>query len=167
MHQESGGSKGNIGNSHLGSHGRTAWVSSSRALHALQDFQADERHVIAGGLLGSAARILQDVQDHRDLVVEGQVAAALERVLQAGHPDVVVGGRGQTPEQIERLAGELGVEYFIVGHRHSEDGFEVLSPRCVSITSDGAAGCVIRAACDRPLTSGSVTQYIKPIVSLG
>jgi 3',5'-cyclic AMP phosphodiesterase CpdA len=75
-------------------------------------------------------------------------------------------GRSQTPEQIERLAGELKVEYFVVGHRHSEDGFEVLSPRCVAITSDGAAGCVIRLPCDRPLTAGSLSLYMKQIVSL-
>ena len=58
------------------------------------------------------------------------------------------------------------MEFFIVGHRHSEDGFEMLSQRCVSITSDGAAGCVIRVPCDRPLTGGAVTQYIKPVVAL-
>ena len=75
-------------------------------------------------------------------------------------------GRGQTPEQIEQLAAELGTEFFLLGHRHSEDGFEILSPRCLSITSDGAAGCVVRLPCDRPLSSGSVTQYIKPIVAL-
>ena len=76
-------------------------------------------------------------------------------------------GRAQTPEQIDQLAAELGVEFFLLGHRHSEDGFEVLSPRCLTITSDGAAGCVVRVPCDRPLTSGSVTQYIKPLVTLG
>jgi hypothetical protein len=75
-------------------------------------------------------------------------------------------GRAQTPQQIEQLAGELGVEFFLLGHRHSEDGFEVLSPRCLSITSDGAAGCVVRLPCDRPLSAGSITQYIKPIVAL-
>jgi hypothetical protein len=75
-------------------------------------------------------------------------------------------GRGQTPEQIETLAAELKVEYFIVGHRHCEDGFEVLSPRCVAITSAGHAGCVIRLTCDRTVTGGAIPQYIKLIASI-
>jgi len=75
-------------------------------------------------------------------------------------------GRGQTPEQVEQLARELGVEFFLLGHRHSEDGFEVVSPRCVTITSDGAAGCVVRLPCDRPLSAGSLAQYIKPLVAV-
>jgi hypothetical protein len=75
-------------------------------------------------------------------------------------------GRGQTPEQVERLAGELGVEFFLLGHRHSVDGFEVVSPRCVTITSDGPAGCVVRLPCDRPLSAGSLTPYIKTLAAL-
>jgi hypothetical protein len=75
-------------------------------------------------------------------------------------------GRAQTPEQIDQLAAELGVEFFLLGHRHSQDGFEIVSPRCVTITSDGAAGCVVRLPCDRPLSSGSLTQYLKPLVAV-
>jgi hypothetical protein len=75
-------------------------------------------------------------------------------------------GRGQTPEQVESLAAELKVEYFVLGHRHSENGFEVVSPRCVTITSDGPAGCVVRLNCNQTLTGDTLPQYIKMIAAI-
>ncbi len=75
-------------------------------------------------------------------------------------------GRGQKPEQIEALAAELKVEYFILGHRHLDEGYEFLGPRCLTITSDGPGGCLVRFPCDRPLTGGAVGQYIKPLAAI-
>ena len=75
-------------------------------------------------------------------------------------------GRGHSAEQVESLAGELDVDFFILGHLHTDEGLEVISPRCVAITSDSPAGCIIRLPCDRPLTAGALAQYVKLIATL-
>ncbi|MCY2931194.1 MAG: hypothetical protein NTV86_17235 [Planctomycetota bacterium] len=75
-------------------------------------------------------------------------------------------GRGHTPEQIESLAAQLGVSVFLLAHRHCENGYEVISSRCLTVLSDHAHGCVVRFGASEPLTGEMLQQRIVPIASL-
>ncbi len=89
-------------------------------------------------------------------------------------PDLVRGGpvyewtwgRGQTPAQTDALAAELGVELFILGHRHTPDGFEKITPRAVTIASDHDFGCVVRFRTDEPLTMDTLPGHVLPLAGL-
>ena len=74
-------------------------------------------------------------------------------------------GRGQTPEQLEQLTGQLKAAYFILGHRHAPEGFEVISPLGVTISSDNARGQVIRLTTDKPFNDEIMKQSIKSIIA--
>lgn len=75
-------------------------------------------------------------------------------------------GRGQTPEQVDALATELGLEFFVLGHRHVETGWQMLTPRAVTIASDHSHGCIMRFASDRPIDPERVGELMTPIVAL-
>ena len=75
-------------------------------------------------------------------------------------------GRGQTAEQLEQLAAELGVEFFILGHRHVETGWEFLASRGMIIASDHEHGCIIEFTGDLVLTAEMAAQSVRPIVAL-
>jgi len=76
-------------------------------------------------------------------------------------------GRGQTDEQTDELAAELGVEFFILGHRYVEAGFETVTRRAIAVASDHDRGCVVRFSTDVPLTAETAARAVTPIVSLG
>ncbi len=75
-------------------------------------------------------------------------------------------GRGHTREQIDSLAGQLGVSVFLLAHRHCENGFEVISDRCLTVLSDHAHGCIVRFPAGEALTGEMLQQCIVPITSL-
>lgn len=75
-------------------------------------------------------------------------------------------GRGHTPEQIESLAAQLGVSVFLLAHRHCENGYEVISDRCLTVLSDHAHGCVVRFGASEPMTGERLQKRIIPIASL-
>ncbi len=76
-------------------------------------------------------------------------------------------GRSQTDEQINELAEKLGLEFFLLGHRHLETGWEPLAERAVSITSNHSHGCVVRFSTDEPLTLDNFLEHVQPIAGLG
>lgn len=63
-------------------------------------------------------------------------------------------GRGQTDEQLDALAAELGVELFVLGHVPCESGYEVLGPRCIVLAADHPRG----AACQLPIGPSPTAQ---------
>lgn len=75
-------------------------------------------------------------------------------------------GRGHTAEQLETLAARLDVEYFLLAHRHSPQGVEIISDRGLAVLSDHAHGCVIRFAASAPVNSETIPSCIRPISSL-
>lgn len=75
-------------------------------------------------------------------------------------------GRGQTPEQLEELAQDLGVSYFILGHAHAKGGFETLSPRGLTITTDHEHGYVVTFRANEPFGPDNLEVSLKPIMTL-
>ena len=75
-------------------------------------------------------------------------------------------GRGQTPEQLDALAQSLGVEFFILGHRHVPNGFELIPNRAVTIASDHEAGCVVCFRSNESLCIETIPQHIQALAGL-
>jgi 3',5'-cyclic AMP phosphodiesterase CpdA len=76
-------------------------------------------------------------------------------------------GRGHTPEQLDDLAAELGVEFFVLGHQHIHTGWRCIAPRAITIASDHEHGCVMRFSAETLLTEEAAVACTKPIVALG
>ena len=75
-------------------------------------------------------------------------------------------GRNQTPEQLDDLAEKLDVEFFVLGHRHIENGVMILPDRAIAINSDGPNGCVFEFSTDQTITAENAQQCVKPIMRL-
>lgn len=75
-------------------------------------------------------------------------------------------GRSHTDAQTDALAERMGVEFFILGHRHVESGWELTTSRAVSIATDHDHGCVVHFDTDTPLTGKNISEHVKPLVSL-
>jgi len=72
-------------------------------------------------------------------------------------------GRRQEPEQIDALADQLGVEFFLLSHRPVDGSYEVISDRAVAITSENNSGCVASFDADRPLTAETFPETTTPL----
>ena len=77
-----------------------------------------------------------------------------------------VWGRDQTDQQTDALAEQLGVEFFVLGHRRIETAYEMLTSRAATVASDHRHGCVLHFSTDSSLTAETLPAYIKPIASL-
>lgn len=77
-----------------------------------------------------------------------------------------VWGRGQTAEQLEDLGRRLGAEFFVLGHRNVDRGFELFADRAIAVSSDGPGGCVLHFSTDAPLTADTATECVKQIALL-
>jgi hypothetical protein len=72
-------------------------------------------------------------------------------------------GRDQHADQIEALAQQIGVEFFLLSHRPVERGFEVISPRAAAITSEDASGCIATFPNDQTLSGDSLPDVVTPL----
>ncbi|MCP4376124.1 MAG: hypothetical protein GY794_08135 [bacterium] len=77
-----------------------------------------------------------------------------------------VWGRGQSEEQLETMANQLGVEFFLLAHQHNEAGYDILSPRGAVVLSDHSAGYLVEFRDDQKVDADSLMQYLKPLSSL-
>jgi hypothetical protein len=76
-------------------------------------------------------------------------------------------GRGHTGEQLDALAGQLGVEFFVLGHQQAEEGLAVVAPRAVTVASDHAHGKILQFSTTEPLNAESVLAAARSIAALG
>jgi len=106
----------------------------------------------------------------------GRLAAAGTDILRRGYVEADfqrggalydwTWGRGQTPEHLESLAADLGVELFILGHRHVAAGCEVISPRAIVLASDHGHGRLACFASEAPVTAEAVCEASVAIASI-
>jgi len=75
-------------------------------------------------------------------------------------------GRSQTDEQTDALAEELDVEFFLVGHKHVENGWEMLTTRAAAIASNGPNGCVVEFTSNEGLDGNSIADHVRPVATL-
>jgi len=72
----------------------------------------------------------------RDLVEE-------DYTPRKGSAHIMVWGRRYTPEILQTLAERWDVELFILGHEHTEAGYEIVEPNAVILNSDHEQGAVL------------------------
>ena len=111
----------------------------------------------------------------RDMA-DGSAAVAIVKILsrQSNEQDMTRGGalyqwlwgRGQTAEQLEVLGEQLGVKFFVMGHRKIDAGHEFFAGRAVAIESDDHHGCVFSFSTEAPLTPELATNCVKQISML-
>ncbi len=75
-------------------------------------------------------------------------------------------GRRHTEQQVDDLAAELGVEFFVLGHQPSQIGWELVTPRALILASDHNNGCVLQFTTDEPLTSELAVASLYPISAM-
>lgn len=76
-------------------------------------------------------------------------------------------GRGLTPEHLDALAAALDAEFFVLAHRHVEKGWTILSPRAISLASDGPRGHILCFRGDETLDAAAAAAAARPIFALG
>lgn len=77
-------------------------------------------------------------------------------------------GRNQTDEQTDTLAEQLGVELFLLGHKHLTDvGVEQITRRAIVLNSDHPTkGSLLEFSTDQPLDIAAALQKVKRIATL-
>lgn len=75
-------------------------------------------------------------------------------------------GRDQTPEQLDELASILGVEFFLLGHRHVKNGSMRLPRRAMAINSDGPNGMIFEFDSHTPVTLDTAPSHLRNIATL-
>ncbi|NLW85325.1 MAG: hypothetical protein GXY38_00445 [Planctomycetes bacterium] len=72
-------------------------------------------------------------------------------------------GRSHTEQFAQQLAQQIDVDLFVIGHRHVEDGVEVIGEHALILNSDGPRGCVLPMDCSKPYT---VSQAMAAVVAV-
>lgn len=75
-------------------------------------------------------------------------------------------GRGQTEEMVADLARKMDIEFFILGHVHSPDGYVRVCPRVITLACDHGHGCIMRFPTDQPLDDASAEAAIMRVAGL-
>ncbi|HNX27679.1 MAG TPA: metallophosphoesterase [Phycisphaerae bacterium] len=76
-------------------------------------------------------------------------------------------GRDQRPEQLDELAKMLGVDFFLLGHRHITAGLLPIPRRAAAINSNALGGCIVEfdAGIDT-ISLADIEKYVKRIAQL-
>ena len=76
-------------------------------------------------------------------------------------------GRQQTPEQLQEIARRMGVTFFVLGHRHSGNGWEKITDTAICVSSDNEHGHLLQMDVRQPATFEGIVSRLRPIVALG
>jgi len=75
-------------------------------------------------------------------------------------------GRKHTAEMVAELGRKMNVDYFIIGHVPSPDGFEQVGSQVLILACDHDRGCILPFSTGRPLTGESARAGITRVASL-
>jgi hypothetical protein len=75
-------------------------------------------------------------------------------------------GRNQTPEQTDELARQLDVDFFILGHRRTPSGCELILPRALTLACDHAHGCLLCFDSDKPFDPNRLCDGLKYLAEI-
>jgi len=76
-------------------------------------------------------------------------------------------GRRQSNEQIEALAEQLGVRFFVLGHQPCEQGYEQIGRRVLLLASDHSHGCLLHFGADELLDAQNAAEHIRRLITIG
>jgi len=77
-----------------------------------------------------------------------------------------VWGRRQTEQQLEELAGKLSIDFFVLGHQHTDEGFRLLGPRGIVVVSDHGRGCAVRFDSTEHISGDNIAEHLHRIAGL-
>lgn len=77
-----------------------------------------------------------------------------------------VWGRRHTEEHLKMLAEQLGVEFFLMAHQHTQAGYDIISRHGAVVLSDHSNGFIVEFRDDQKISGDSLGQYLKPLSSL-
>lgn len=89
--------------------------------------------------------------------------SATEDLLRGGAVYEWTWGRDQQADQIDALAEQIGVTFFLLSHRPVERGYEIISPRAAAITSEDASGCIATFKNDQALSGDDIPTIVTPL----
>ena len=75
-------------------------------------------------------------------------------------------GRHQTPEQTDELARRLDVDFFILGHRRTPSGCELILPRVLTLACDHSHGCIMCFRADQPFDPNRLCDCLKYLAEI-
>ena len=84
----------------------------------------------------------------------------------SGSAYLLVWGRQHPPEYLDRIAEELGVSLFIVGHQPQEQGFDVLGDRLIILASDHNHGVFLPFDLKKQYTVAELVSLIRPFAGV-
>lgn len=75
-------------------------------------------------------------------------------------------GRNQSPEQTDLLAERLGVDFFMLGHRRTPSGCELILPRVLTLACDHGHGCVLCFDAAKPFNPNQLCDNLKYLAEI-
>jgi hypothetical protein len=115
------------------------------------------------GLLCSHSLPGPDVWDRFDFGVIDRELDEDDYTPRQGSAHLITWGRRQKPEQLIELAERWGVELFILGHDHAEEGIAFKPPNAIVLNSDHAKGVAMRIDLANPPTLESAMGCVIPL----
>jgi len=115
------------------------------------------------GLLCAHSLPGPDVWDRFDFDVIDRELTEDDYVPRRGSAHLITWGRRQKPEQLTELARRWGVELFILGHDHAENGIAFKEPNAIVLNSDHAKGVAMRIDLAKPPTLETAVDCVVPL----
>lgn len=118
------------------------------------------------GLLASHTLPSPERMDLADLTILERPWQDTEELRRGGAVYEWTWGRNQTAEQLDQLAETLGIESFVLGHKHIQTGWEALPARGIHLMTDDAMGQVLEFGADDTIHAETLPSFVQRIVSL-
>lgn len=86
--------------------------------------------------------------------------------VRPGSAYLLTWGRRQSPQTLETLAQQWGVELFVVGHQPQESGWARVEPNMLILASEHTHGMLLPVDLDRRYTLDDLTERLVPLASI-
>lgn len=90
----------------------------------------------------------------------------MEDITRPGSAYLLTWGRDQTQKTLNKMAGLLGVDIFILGHQPQSEGFCKAGKNLIIIASDHNHGCLLPINCNESYTIDELIDAIVPLASI-
>lgn len=118
------------------------------------------RHILVAHSVPSTA-----MMDRFDATVLSRDLTPEDYEPRRGAAHIMVWGRGYDAEQLEDLVERWGVNLFILGHEHADNGVQIVPPCAVVLNSDHDKGVYLPVDLDRPPTVEQAATMVVPLAT--
>jgi hypothetical protein len=99
-------------------------------------------------------------------ILDAPPSFTLEMLVRGGPVYEWVWGRAHTPAQVQRIAEALNVDFFLMGHQPTPNGWELTTPQSMVVMSDQQMGFVCQFSTSKPLNSEAAVESLVPIYQM-